>query len=69
MPWVNNKHPDNVSKFVVPTKFPGVNVNDLVIEVLDNFFSFKMNPYFYKALLVLSSRPEVAAPHELSLIE
>ena len=47
IPWVNEYHPESVTKFFIPSSFPGyVNINDLKMEVRNNYLAFSMNPEF-----------------------
>jgi hypothetical protein len=47
IPWVNSAHPDAVSKFMIPSTFPGVmEIKEMTLEVRDNYINFGLNPKF-----------------------
>lgn len=47
VPWVNELHPTNVSDIPIPTEIDGlVRINDLHMDVRDNYFSFTLDPEF-----------------------
>ena len=45
LPWVNEVHPANVNAIPIPREIPELMIiNELQIEVGDDFFSFTMDP-------------------------
>jgi hypothetical protein len=45
LPWVNEFHPANINAIPIPREIPELMIiNDLEIEVGDDFFSFTMDP-------------------------
>ena len=45
IPWVNEYHPESVSKFILPHVYPGIiDIEDLDMEVMDNYIKFGMDP-------------------------
>jgi len=45
LPWVNEMHPGNVNVIPIPKEIPELMIiNNLEIEVGDDFFSFTMDP-------------------------
>ena len=47
LPWVNEYHPENISRFHLPRDFPGiVHVNSVRMSIEDEYLSFGMDPVF-----------------------
>ena len=47
IPWANNSHPENLSKFHLPRSFPGiVDINRLEMYIRDNYLVFGLDPTF-----------------------
>jgi hypothetical protein len=47
LPWVNHYHPQNINSIPIPKEIPGLLIiNDMNLEVGENFFSFTMDPLF-----------------------
>lgn len=46
LPWVNKKHPENVSHFKIPTSFDSLDIYNFKLSVHDYFVSMSMDPVF-----------------------
>ena len=47
LPWVNEMHPYNITKFEIPKEIPNlVKIDDLEIDIRDDYASFSLSPEF-----------------------
>ena len=72
LPWVNALHPANVSRFEIPSEFPGlVSIRDMKLEVRDNYINFQMSPRFLvqSAHHVMSAHRQVRSTRTINVFE
>lgn len=45
--WVNSYHPENINSIPIPREIPELLIiNDMHMDVRENYFSFTMDPFF-----------------------
>lgn len=70
VPWVNAAHPAAVSRFEIPSEFPGlVSIRDMKLEVRENYINFSMSPKFLVGQTVMSAHPAVRATRRINVFE